>query len=167
MGVANMNMDSFLKTLLVEDCSCVVVVDNARCHHERWSDMPRRLRHSLTLESDKINTPPLRRKRKKQGVKRSTTHPARRNMDNPCQTRWGTAAAAQKKQPSASDDSCSVPAPPSCPQRQKSIEVKKQQSASRSAVPAPPSCPQRQQSLEVVTPQDWSKFRIGASSSPS
>lgn len=150
MGVAT--MDSFLKALLsANDCSGVVVVDNAKFHPESWSEMPRRLRNNLTLKNDVVDTPPLTRRKKKP----QRCYSDSQRMENPCKGRWG-GGVQQKEQLESCD-----PAPPAPPQRQRSIgDPKKQQEVH---VPAPPACPQRQKSIEV-TPLNWTSGKSSPSS---
>lgn len=125
-------MDSFLQSLLCEhlttncssdsdsgsatECLVEVVDDNARFHSSSWKEIPLSLRDRLTLEGDVPNTPPLRRR---------PQQPAHCQLENPCSTRWGS--AVPKKQQATSEP---VPAPPACPQRQRSIEVTPQNWAS-------------------------------------
>lgn len=148
-------MDSFMKTLLVERSlvvsqeSCTVVVDNARCHPQSWSKMPRRIRNSLMMKSD-LRSSSMPQTRRKKDVRRTKSgsssrgRPTRKSrpvtVDDPCSSRWKSISnTKQRQQPAAAVTQTSV-------------------------VPAPPSCPQRQQSIEV-TPQDWANVMKGGPSS--
>lgn len=149
MGVAS--MDSFLKSLLVEQQSdictndCIVVVDNARLHPDSWSELPTQLRDNLTLKSDPFHsTKPLTRRRKKQVNQCcNRTHA----LEAPCPTRWG----------------CSNKCNSATSTKGNKSRQKKQPALAPSAAPAPPSCPQRQKSIEV-TPQDWANLKNSPSS---
>lgn len=149
MGVAS--MDSFLKSLLVEQqadiCTndCIVVVDNARLHPDSWSELPTRLRDNLTLKSDPFHSAkPLTRRKKKQANQCCNIPHA---LEAPCPTRWG----------------CSNKCNSTTTNKSKKLKQKKQPALTPSAAPAPPSCPQRQKSIEV-TPQDWANLKNSPSS---
>ena len=149
-------MDSFLKSLLaaqpIPTKRCVVVVDNAKYHPERWTKLPRKVRSNLlkTYQSAKLN----------------------RGVDLHSSSRWGIEGSGRTPRTSLSDSAIprppsqpqrqqslgAAPLPPSQPQRQKSVSSEEIAPISATAVsqrkraPLPPTQPRRHPSIDV---QDW------------
>lgn len=176
MGVAAMDstMDIFLKTLMMErsfscpdqlnnlsDSSCILVDDNARCHTERWSRLSRKVRSQMYPRSERKKI-----RSRSVNVNRSLSN----NSTEGASSRWMSMESSQNGSPRSVGGptgvgslqldggiaEAAIPAPPCCPQRQKSIEVNQQQLAqhirdntSQDICSNLPRAPQRQQSVEV------------------
>ena len=171
---------SDLNTSSHKESFCVVVDDNARCHNQRWSRLSRRVRGQMNPRSQSEHK---KKTRSKSGNPNQASRTANHNdsdgsiNSNNSSSRWvsmeggasipsrssnngkrpASAPSNGSKQPK--DIACAIPAPPSCPQRQQSIEVNQhqlQQHMARERIDANTDCetslpraPQRKQSIEI------------------
>ncbi|CAB9504778.1 expressed unknown protein [Seminavis robusta] len=148
MGVS---MDTFIKALLVERSQsdrtfAPLVVDNARHHAERWSELPRRVRTSLLLNN--VDPTRIHKAANRKFVGRSNSLGS--------EDRWTSCGDSSPKQQRRPNKQAAAPlAPPACPQRQQSIEVTAETLALMGACSdtdcahLAPSCPQRRKSVEI------------------
>jgi hypothetical protein len=147
-------MDTFLKQLLVERSAepSLVVVDNARYHTDRWSKLPGRVRFSLLPSKGDPTTQGAKSKRNKKHVGRSLSHSISRTTEDRWSCSTSESPSPRREKLNATTIKSAPLAPPSCPQRQQSIEVTAEtlalMSCSDVTCNEAPNFPERKQSVE-------------------